>query len=78
MAAGLGFSMVLKQDNSVWAAGRNDRGQMGFGAKVEATSFVQVVAAEVKSLAALTLTGTLTLALALTPQPFISDRSVPK
>ena len=42
MAAGTGYSMVVKHDGSVWASGRNYLGQLGDGSKVRKTSFVFV------------------------------------
>ena len=42
-AAGWAHSMILKQDGSVWAAGRNHKGQFGDGTTIDRTSFVEVV-----------------------------------
>ena len=39
VAAGTGFSMVLKEDDSVWAMGRNTKGQLGDGAMTSTNSF---------------------------------------
>ena len=38
--AGIGFSMVLKRDGSLWGTGRNFRGQLGDGTKTRKESFV--------------------------------------
>ena len=40
--ASIGFSLVLKQDSSVWVMGRNYHGQLGDGTKVRKGSFVPV------------------------------------
>ena len=41
IAAGHLHSIVLKQDGSVWAAGRNDYGQLGDGSNYDSKTFVQ-------------------------------------
>ena len=43
VAAGHIHSIVLKQDGSVWAAGRNDNGQLGDGSNADRNKFVQVM-----------------------------------
>ena len=45
VAAGNGYSMVLRQDGSVWGMGRNAYGQLGDGTKDRKGmfSFVQVI-----------------------------------
>ena len=42
MAAGNGYSMLLKQDGSMWVAGKNRRGQLGVGSIVREKKFVRV------------------------------------
>ena len=43
VAAGDAHSIVLNQDGSVWAAGRNNNGQLGDGSRDDRSNFVQVV-----------------------------------
>ena len=43
IAAGDIHSIVLKQDGSVWAAGRNSNGQLGDGSNSDRKSFVEVM-----------------------------------
>ena len=43
VAAGSEHSIVLKEDGSVWAAGRNINGQLGDGSNNDWGSFVQVI-----------------------------------
>lgn len=45
IAAGSFHSMVIKTDGSVWAAGNNEKGQLGDGdgSKIHRPSFVKVV-----------------------------------
>ena len=43
VAAGDMHSIVLKEDGSVWAAGRNCNGQLGDGSKADRSSFVKVI-----------------------------------
>lgn len=52
VAAGCDHSMVLKQDGSVWATGRNDHGQLGDGTTSPKSSFVQVVSGGATAVAA--------------------------
>ena len=42
LAAGVDFSLVLKQDGSVWGMGRNSRGQLGDGTRVAKEEFLFV------------------------------------
>ena len=42
VAAGTGFSIALKQGNSVWAMGRNYQGQLGDGTKVKKSEFIYI------------------------------------
>ena len=42
IAAGFLHSMVLEEDGTVWATGRNDYGQLGDGSKISKSSIVQV------------------------------------
>ena len=51
IAAGFLHSMVLEEDGTVWATGRNDHGQLGDGSKISAESFVSV-ASEAQAVAA--------------------------
>ena len=44
VAAGDLHSIVLKQDGSVWAAGRNYNGQLGDGSRTDKSHFVKVMA----------------------------------
>ena len=41
--AGMGYSMVLKKDGSVWAAGKNSAGQLGDGTKAHREIFFCVL-----------------------------------
>ena len=45
MGAGTGYSLVIKEDDSVWAIGRNARGQLGDGTRKakERFSFVTMI-----------------------------------
>ena len=43
IATGDFHSMVLKQDGSIWAAGRNKEGQLGDGSKDDRRSFVKIM-----------------------------------
>ena len=43
VAAGEIHSMVLMQDGSVWATGRNDSGQLGDGSGIDSKTFVKVM-----------------------------------
>ena len=43
VAAGEMHSVVLKEDGSVWATGRNYNGQLGDGSKTDRSIFVQVI-----------------------------------
>ena len=52
IAAGSRHSMVLSQDGSVWATGRNYFGQLGDGTKVDNRNFVQVFVSGAKAIAA--------------------------
>ena len=59
VAAGSKHSMVLKQDGSVWSAGRNTYGQLGDGSKATSTSmhrvtedFMQAFGRDAKAIAA--------------------------
>ena len=52
VAAGDMHSIVLKQDGSVWAAGRNDNGQLGDGSKTDRNSFVKVFSSGAVAVAA--------------------------
>ena len=42
IAAGSQYSMVLKEDGSVWATGGNAFGQLGDGTKEARSTYVQV------------------------------------
>ena len=42
IAAGFLHSMVLEEDGTVWATGRNDYGQLGDGSKISKNLIVQV------------------------------------
>ena len=42
MAAGTAFSMVLRNDGSLWATGRNSKGQLGDGTQTSKDTFVFV------------------------------------
>ena len=42
VAAGTGFILALRQDDSVWAKGRNSHGQLGDGTKAKASEFIFV------------------------------------
>ena len=41
-AAGAGYGLALKQDGSLWAMGRNNRGQLGDGTRLKKTTFAFV------------------------------------
>ena len=43
VAAGDSHSIVLEQDGSVWATGRNSNGQLGDGSKIDKNTFVKVM-----------------------------------
>ena len=43
IAAGISHSMILKQDGSVWATGKNKNGQLGDGTNTDRQIFVKVV-----------------------------------
>ena len=43
IAAGVYHSLILKDDGSVWATGRNDRGQLGTGDRDNRNTFVEVI-----------------------------------
>ena len=47
ISAGELHSMVLKQDGSVWAAGRNNHGQLGDGSRTDRKTFVKVISSGV-------------------------------
>ena len=51
IAAGFLYSMVLQEDGTLWATGRNDHGQLGDGSKISTESF-KSVASEVQAVAA--------------------------
>ena len=50
--AGDAHSMVLKQDGSVWATGRNRLGQLGDGSHVGKNRFIEVISGGAKAVAA--------------------------
>ena len=52
MAAGDVYSIVLKQDGSVWATGSNNHGQLGDGSTTDRKVFVQVIPSGVEAVAA--------------------------
>ena len=52
VAAGSRHSMVLQEDGSVWAAGRNYHGQLGDGSKSYRANFVRVIVSGAKTVAA--------------------------
>ena len=52
VAAGGYHSLVLTEDSSVWASGRNTNGQLGNGTTVDSYGFVQVFESEAKAIAA--------------------------
>ena len=52
VAAGHIHSIVLKQDGSVWAAGRNYNGQLGDGSRSDRKSFVNVMSSGAADVAA--------------------------
>ena len=43
IAAGISHSLLLKTDETVWATGKNDFGQLGDGANDDINTFVQVL-----------------------------------
>ena len=43
IAAGLGYSLAIRQDGSLWAWGLNDRGQLGLGETDNSTAPTPVV-----------------------------------
>ena len=51
-AAGDAHSIILKQDGSIWATGRNDNGQLGDGSQADRSNFVKVISAGVVNVAA--------------------------
>ena len=53
VAAGLQHTMVVKQDGSLWAAGRNKKkGQLGDGSTTNKRSFAKVISSDVKAVSA--------------------------
>ena len=52
IAAGDFHSIVLKRDGSVWAAGRNNNGQLGDGSKDDRSRFVKVMSSDAANVAA--------------------------
>ena len=52
VSAGSRHSMVLGQDGSVWAAGKNYHGQLGDGSKMDRRDFMQVIVRGMKAIAA--------------------------
>ena len=44
--------MLLKQDGSVWAAGRNEAGQLGDGSETSRNTFVQVMSSGARAVSA--------------------------
>ena len=52
VTAGALYSLILKQDGTVWAAGDNRSGQLGDGTKTKRPSFVQVVSGGAQAVAA--------------------------
>ena len=52
VAAGNVHSLVLKQDGTVWAAGRNYHGQLGDGSKTDRSSFCRVALSDAVDLSA--------------------------
>jgi len=51
VAASETYSMVLKNDGSVWATGANGDGQLGDGSNTDKTDFVEVVSSDVTAMA---------------------------
>ena len=51
VAAGRYHTMVVKQDGSLWATGRNEYGQLGDGSTTDKHSFVEVITNNVKVVA---------------------------
>ena len=43
VAAGMSHSLVLGQDGSVWASGKNNDGQLGDGTMISKNAFVRVI-----------------------------------
>ena len=52
VAAGMSHSLVLGQDGSVWASGKNMQGQLGDGAMISKTIFMPVIPSGVHSVTA--------------------------
>ena len=52
IAAGMTHSLVLGQDGSVWASGKNNYGQLGDGTTVSKNIFVKVISSGVQTVAA--------------------------
>ena len=52
VAAGHDFSILLKQDGSVWATGENNYGQLGDGSKISRSRFVNVLSSGALAVAA--------------------------
>ena len=52
LALGFEYSMVLKTDGTLWATGRNDRGQLGDGTITQKLNFVKVLSGGVTAVAA--------------------------
>ena len=52
IAAGMSHSLVLGQDGSVWASGKNNYGQLGDGTMISRNVFVKVISSGVHTVAA--------------------------